>query len=232
MSLSAIYDLAPDANEERALLVMLPGAKATAQDFFAQGFVGEVRARGMALDIAAVDADLGHYLERTFTARLAHDIVEPALAKNTRRVWLMGISLGGGGALTYAREHPAQIEGVIVLAPFLATTGTIAEVIRAGGWPHWDAGAIDADDGERQLLAWVQAYTQGKTGTPQIYLGYGTEDRFVAASELLAQRLPPGHVVSIAGGHDWPTWSNLWRTMLERKLFIRDNPGGTLAVRH
>jgi S-formylglutathione hydrolase FrmB len=142
----------------------------------------------------------------------------------------MGISLGGGGALNYARGHPGAIEGVVVLAPFLATTGTIAEVVRAGGWPGWDAQAIDGDDEERQLLAWIKAYRPEAEDVPAIHLGYGTEDRFVAASELLAQRLPSTHVVSTEGGHDWPTWSNLWRKLLERGLFATDNPRAHLPL--
>ncbi len=223
MSMTAIYDLAPDTSDKRALLVMLPGAKAGAQDFVDHGFVREIRKRGLPLDIVAVDADLELYLERTFTAQLAQHIIEPALANTTRRIWLMGISLGGGGALTYAREHPAQIEGVIVLAPFLATTGTIAEVVRAGGWSGWNEYAMDADDDERQLLGWIKAYQPGVPGTPAIHLGYGTDDRFVAASALLAQRLPPEHVVAMAGGHDWPTWAKLWQRLLERDLFAHDN---------
>ncbi len=231
MSMTAIYDFAPATDDEHALLVMLPGAKASAQDFIEHGFVREIRERNLPLDVVAVDADLGLYLERAFTAQLAQHIIEPALAKNTRRIWLMGISLGGGGALTYAREHPAQIDGVIVLAPFLATTGTIAEVVRAGGWSDWNEGAIDADDDERRLLAWIKAYRSDTPGTPEIHLGYGTDDRFVAASELLAQRLPPKHVVSMAGGHDWPTWSNLWRRLLERDLFDGDNLSARAMLR-
>jgi pimeloyl-ACP methyl ester carboxylesterase len=215
--------LAPGVTGNRALLVMLPGAKACARDFIDHGFVRAVRERNLPFDVVAVDADLGHYLERTLTAQITREIVEPARASNTGRIWLMGISIGGGGALSFARECPGRIEGVIALAPFLATTGTIAEVVRAGGWTGWTAGAIAADDDERRLLAWIQSLRPDPATTPAIHLGYGTEDRFAAASELLAERLPAGHVLSIAGGHDWPTWSNLWRELLERGVLAGDN---------
>jgi pimeloyl-ACP methyl ester carboxylesterase len=223
MGLNTIYDVAPDVPGDRAMLVMLPGAKACARDFFDQGFVQAVRERRLPFDVVAVDADLGHYLERTLTAHIAREIIEPAHANNIRRIWLMGISLGGGGALTYAREYSAHIEGVIVLAPFLATTGTVAEVARAGGWAGWSAGTLAEDDDERRLLAWIQAWRRGVCPPLAVHLGYGRDDRFAAASELLAQRLPPANVLCIAGGHDWPTWSNLWRELLERGVLSGDN---------
>jgi pimeloyl-ACP methyl ester carboxylesterase len=218
MSMAALYDPAPRDGTGRALLIMLPGAKARAQDFIECGFVRAVRERGLTLDIAAVDAHLGHYLERSFSERLTHDIIAPARARNYRRIWLMGISLGGMGALTYAREHPGEIEGVVLLAPFLATRGTVAEVVRAGGWAGWQPGALAADDHERHLLAWLKAYRPA-AGLPELHLGYGTGDRFVAARVLLGARLPAAQVVSIDGGHDWMTWLSLWRRLLERGLF-------------
>ena len=49
---------------------------------------------------------------------------------------------------------------------------------------------------------------------PEIFLGYGTRDRYARTSELLAQRLPAARVSTVAGGHDWPTWIKLWKIML------------------
>jgi pimeloyl-ACP methyl ester carboxylesterase len=139
----------------------------------------------------------------------------------------MGISLGGMGALIYARAHPAEIDGVVLLAPFLATRGVMAELTRAGGWSGWQPGELKPGDYERELLAWLKAYQPATTGLPQLHLGYGTHDRFAAASELLAERLLPADVVAIAGGHDWTTWINLWQRLLDRGLF----GGGSAAAR-
>jgi len=41
----------------------------------------------------------------------------PGLGK---RIWLVGTSLGGHGALLYLSEHPRDIYATVVLAPFLA----------------------------------------------------------------------------------------------------------------
>ena len=227
MSIDAIYDPPPRDGAGRILLVMLPGAKASPQDLVQQGFVRELRARNLAVDVVAVAAHLGHYLDRSLTGRLADDIIAPARARAYQRIWLMGISLGGTGALAYAREHPAQIEGVIFLAPFLATRGVVAEVVRAGGWDGWQPGTVTPDDNEREMLAWLQQYQSAAGGFPALHLGYGTADRFAATSQLMAARLPAAHVVTAAGGHDWATWLEVWRQLLDRGVF-----GGASAAMH
>jgi pimeloyl-ACP methyl ester carboxylesterase len=215
--MDVIYDRAPGRNPDRIMLVMLPSAKARPQDLVEHGFVRALRELKLHVDVVIAEAHLGYYLERSFTAQL-QDIIAPARARDYQRVWLMGISLGGMGALLYASEHPAEIEGVVVLAPFLGARGTIAEVVRAGGLARWQPGAMKTDDDERRLLAWIKAY-QPAAALPAIYLGYGTEDRFAAASKLLEERLPASQVVSVAGAHDWATWLRLWRDLLDQDVF-------------
>jgi len=233
MTLDALYDLAPEPGPGRILLVMLPGAKGRAQDLVQWGFVRALRERNLPIDVVAVEAHLGYYLERSLSLHLTRDIIAPARAENYQRIWLMGISLGGMGSLLYAREHPADIEGVIVFAPFLGARGTIAEVVRAGGLARWQPGEIKPDDDERQLLMWIKTYplaagvsqkvpspVEGEGSfLPKICLGYGTDDRFAAASQMLAERLPAAQVVTIPGGHDWTTWLRLWQHLLDQDLF-------------
>lgn len=230
MNMRAIHDRAPGSDTNRILLVMLPCAKAMAQDLVQWGFVRALRERNLPIDVVAVEADLGHYLERNINEHLARDIIAPARASNYQRIWLMGISLGGMGSLLYAREHAAHIEGVILLAPFLGTRGSIAEVERAGGLERWQPGEIKADDDERMLMAWIKAYQSDTAALPKVYLGYGTEDRFAAASSILAERLPAAQVVTIPGGHDWATWIRLWQHLLDKDLFSGDGKAARRCV--
>ena len=216
MPLDAIYDAAPPPGGE-TLLVMLPGTGTRPHEMIDRGFVRAVRERRLRVDAVVVDAHPGLYLDRSLDARLAQDIVAPA--RGARRVWLLGISLGGMGALLYARAHPADIEGVILLAPFLGTRGAIAKITRAGGLDHWCPGAIAAGDDEAALLAWLKTCRADPAQTPAIYLGYGTRDRYAGASALLVGRLPAERVVTIDGGHDWATWLELWERTLDHGLF-------------
>lgn len=217
--LEALHDSAPGAGADRIALVMLPGARDRAQDLIEQGFVRALRKRGLAVDAVVVNAHFDHYLERSVVAQLEQDVIAPLREGGLARIWLMGISLGGMGALSYAREHADAIEGVILLAPFLGSRGLIAEITRAGGLRHWQPGTITPDDDEGLLLSWLRQYRSGDPALPRICLGYGTEDRYAPASMMLACQLPDRQVVTEPGGHDWATWLKLWDRLLDAGVF-------------
>ena len=216
--MNVIRDPAPGAMTDRIALVMLPGAGDRAADLIRHGFVRALRDRALPVDALVVDAHADYYLEQSVVARLEAGVIGPARAAGCRRLWLMGISLGGLGALSYAREHGAQVEGLVLLAPFLGTRGLIAEIARAGGLSAWHPGDGAADDPERALLAWLRQ-AAGAEDAPSIHLGYGSEDRYLAASRLLEARLPAPRVTRVEGGHDWPTWVKLWERILDGKVF-------------
>src|ERR1700682_592903 len=214
----AIHDIAPGRPSDCAL-VMLPAAKASPEDLGGDCFVDAIRQRGWPLDVAVVDAHADYYLERNVTERLGVEIITPLRAKGYRRIWLMGMSLGGMGAITYAFKHVADVEGVILLAPFLGARGLIAEVMRAGGLDEWRPGKLAPDDDERGLLAWLKRYRPGDPELPAIFLGFGSDDRYAPASLMLARQLPAERVATLKGGHDWRTWIELWRLLLDRDPF-------------
>ena len=54
---------------------------------------------------------------------------------------------------------------------------------------------------------------------PEVYLGYGRNDRFVSGHDLLASLLQPEHAISIEGEHDWSTWKKLWIMFLDKDIF-------------
>jgi pimeloyl-ACP methyl ester carboxylesterase len=217
--MDAVHDLAPQKSAGRVMLVMLPGVKDRAQDFVRHGFIQAIRDRGWPVDVAAANAHLGYYLGHNVVERLEEDVIAPARTAGHRRIWLMGVSLGGLGALNHARAHPGAIEGVILLAPYLGARGTVARIVRAGGLAQWQPGEIAPDDEESLLLAWIKSYRPGDSALPTVFLGYGTQDRFAPASTLLAQVLPASHVVPIEGGHEWAAWKKLWELLLDRDMF-------------
>ena len=200
--------------DPRALMVMLHGAGDHAQDFLRHGFIAALRERRIPVDVLAVQANSDLYLEKSLIGRLHAEVIAPeAAASSSRPLWLTGISLGGMGAGLYARAHPGTVAGLLLLAPFFAVRGTIAEVTRAGGLADWAPEKITEDDEERALLLWLKHWHRGSG--PAIRLGYGTNDRYAPASALLAARLPAADVMTCAGGHDWPTWQALWPRLLD-----------------
>jgi pimeloyl-ACP methyl ester carboxylesterase len=205
---------APVAAGSRTLLVMLPGVGMAAGEFAAQGLVDDVHARALPVDIIAARPDIELYLDGSVAACLQRTIIEPALAQGYRRLWLLGISLGGMGALLHASAYEGQVEGLVLLAPFLGTPGTIAEIDQAGGLAAWSAAHSAAVDTEKQALAWLQNFTAKRPAAPALYLGYGRDDRFARGHRLLAQQLPDANVVTETGGHDWATWRPIWQRIL------------------
>jgi alpha-beta hydrolase superfamily lysophospholipase len=216
---NAIYDVAPAESGERILLLMLPGAKNTPQQLVENGFIRELRERNLAVDVLALDAHVDLYLDRAQVERLLHDTLDEARTYGYRRIWLLGISLGGTGAMLCATQRTTEIEGMVLLAPFLGTRGIIAEIGTAGGLRRWQAGEIDSRDLERALLERIQQSQIHTQEFPPIYLGYGSEDRYRGASILLSEHLPQHRVSVMVGGHDWETWIGLWRGLLDRKPF-------------
>jgi alpha-beta hydrolase superfamily lysophospholipase len=189
----------------RPLLVMLHGAYFGVDDFAEHGFVAGLHCHAPGVEPVAGGLAEAEYLEPDLAARLHARVVAPALAAGPRRLWLLGISLGGMGALRYAQAGLAEIDGIILLAPFLATRGTIAEVTAAGGLEAWRPGPPPEGDIERQLVAWIASADFRARVAPRLHLGYGAQDRFAPASRLLASSLPPARVTVTEGQHDWPT---------------------------
>jgi pimeloyl-ACP methyl ester carboxylesterase len=213
-----LHDPAPNCPGDRILLVMLPGVRDVPQTFVEHGFIEALRVRGLPVDVIAADAHIDYYHDQNIVERLAQDVIAPARAKGAKRIWLLGISLGGMGSLLYAERHPQQIEGLILLAPFLGAQGSIAAIERAGGLNAWEPRRADAKDPEAALLAWLKRYRAGDASYPKMYLGYGDGDRYARMSNLIAAQLPAAQVLKIDGGHNWATWSLLWNRMLDLGL--------------
>jgi len=191
------------------LVVFLPGRGGSMNDFEQQGFIEIMRAAGVRVDTVAVDAHLGYYFNRTVTERLQADVILPARAKGYRRIVLVGVSLGGVGALLHERDYPGFVDGIVVLAPYLGRKGKLFDQIRAAGGPvAWAAGRdLKAGEVEEQLWTFLGQRVQT---LPPTWLFYGRNDDLASGHQLFASLLPPLRVKSTEGAHDWPTWRTLW----------------------
>jgi pimeloyl-ACP methyl ester carboxylesterase len=222
--LRVLHEPAMCASRPDTLLVMLPGASSQPEEFQRERFVLALRERRLALDVVLVDAHPGYYKDRSILDRLQADVVVPARAKGYRKIWLVGVSLGGLGALTQARAQPADADGLMLLAPYLGEP-RITDAVRAdGGLKAWRGAAPDPvpDDLDLRLWQWLQAYATEPALRPPLVLGYALGDRLAPANQLLADSLPADKVFTTAGGHDWPEWRLLWNRMLDRAAFVVD----------
>ncbi len=219
--ITGIHHRAPSGERSRALVVMLAGVGIEASEFSERGLVGILHERNPSVDVIATRPDLDLYLDGNIAAALHRDVVDPARMQGYARLWLLGISLGGMGALHYASIHPGEIEGIILLAPFLGTQGTVAEISATGGLASWSAADSACTAVERRVLVWLKDFVARRPERPALYLGYGCADRFAEGHRMLAERMPSEHVVTTEGGHDWPTWLALWRRVLDATPLVK-----------
>lgn len=191
------------------LLVMLPGAYMTPEDFERAGFFAAAAAHRPDLDLVAVDLDLERISEGSALPAVQAEILGPARARY-RRVWLGGISLGGLLSLCHAADTPGAVDGLCLLAPYPGSRLTTNAIARAGGLEAWQPDAEQLADPEFRMWHWLQ---RPPAGLP-VYVGYGSEDRFADGMRQIAERFPAEARRAIPGGHDWPVWQLLWEHFL------------------
>ncbi|MBU6448412.1 MAG: alpha/beta fold hydrolase [Rhodospirillales bacterium] len=208
----------PSPAKDRLLLAMLPGMGIKIEDFATQGLVKLAHAARQAVDVITVKPDQTLYLDGGVAQVLEQTILTPAREAGYRRVWLLGISLGGMGALSCAAKYGDNIEGLILLAPFFGTQGTVAELREAGGFAAWRPEASAATPPEREIISWLQTRLAGAPG-PGLWLGHATRDRFATGHRLLAETLPPSKTVEVDGGHDWAAWRMAFQALMARAPF-------------
>lgn len=196
------------------LIVMLPGRGGNMKDFEEAGFMALANKAGLNSDILTVDLHEGYYYNRTMVERLRLDVVQPALKKGYQKIWFVGVSLGGFGALMYAKEDNANIGGILVIAPYLGDK-IVEEIQEAGGIQKWEPRPnTSSEEYEVDLWKWLK---RGYGSTP-LYLAFGSDDRMATSHKLLADLLPRDRTIAISGGHNWKTWTALWKLFLEKKV--------------
>jgi pimeloyl-ACP methyl ester carboxylesterase len=203
----------------RCLLVFLPGFGDSAESYSDFGFIDALRARSLPVDTIAANATFGYYANRTILTRLHNDVILPARAHGYEQIWLVGISMGGMGALLLAKEERTALAGIFLIAPYLGNDEILREIDRAGGLARWQPRDVEPTDYQRAVWIYLQGLTEDRASRPTIYLGAGDTDKLKYGHTLLAAALPPERVFGTAGGHDWNPWSVLWAHFLDRSDF-------------
>jgi pimeloyl-ACP methyl ester carboxylesterase len=225
---SASYPARKEGRSAR-LVILLPGLHSRGEDFERKGFVSLAREAGIDADLAAVDLHYGYYKRGIFQQRLWEDVLLPAKAAGYGEIWVVGISMGGSGALGLASRHADSLRGIVLLSPFLGPPQLAEEIGGAGGLARWSPekpGVSDPFEAFfRSLWGWLKDAASPEWRGPPVYLGFGREDRMAPSLEVLAAALPPDRVLRLPGGHDWKTWRSLWKDLLSREVWPRISSG-------
>jgi hypothetical protein len=125
--------------------------------------------------------------------------------------------MGGFGSVLYSSHYPDEIDGVILLAPYLGDVNVINEIDNSGGLDKWDPARSALEPHEITMWSWLQQETTGAS-PKSLILGYGLSDRLAGTYQVLLEPLEPFDVYTAQGGHNWKTWRTLWGQISSARL--------------
>ena len=190
------------------LVVLLPGFGDLPEQFVTHGTVEQIMACRPEVNILGVNSHFGYYRESIIVDRLQEDIIAPARASGIEQIWLLGISMGGLGSLITQREHPDEIQSVIVMAPYIGEWDEISEYISD---PEKAAQSIRPEF--INLWQWLSSKPKDEAN---ITLAFGEDDHLNSQHRWFASLLGDSRVVKAPGAHKWAVWKTLWPQALHK----------------
>ncbi len=219
---------ADNSVRQRNLLVLLRAYGEDNTVFVKQGIIDDVFSRHLPFDVIAPNAHFGYYRSRSLEERLKEDIIDPARRQGYEHIWLAGFSMGGLGCILYLRKYPNDVDGILLTGPYLGGQSILREIGESGGVESWQGLSDDQDDWERMLWSWIKKHDF--SSAPPVWLGYGDEDKVIAAGpKFLAERLPAGRVFTVHGQHDLATFKTIFLHHLDNLAHQRAVPAKSLA---
>ncbi|MEO7050728.1 MAG: alpha/beta hydrolase-fold protein [Rhodanobacter sp.] len=214
------------------VVVMLPGRGDDLAGLQRQHVAQLIQQAWPDADVILTGLTMPWYRAGLAPVRLHDEVIAPLQARGQRQVWLAGISLGGLGSLLYDQAYPRQVDGMLLLSPYLGEAAIQREIRAAGGLSAWQAGpaqAIGPDTFQRELWRYLKHWSDDPARARTVWLAYGASERFRDAIELMSPELPAGHVFMLPGHHDW----TLWQRALPKLLHAADSaPRGDAATVH
>jgi S-formylglutathione hydrolase FrmB len=150
--------------------------------------------------------------------RLEQDVISPLRREGYRELWLLGTSMGGFGAVAYARVHPERVTGLMLFAPYLGPDDVIEEVKQVGLCKYRPAATKTIDDQESFARANFGYLSEQMCQAREIalWLSVGDDDRLFGASATIGRTLPKERFFVLPGGHGWKVWTRAVDTLAGR----------------
>jgi len=201
----------------RGAIVLLPGFGDEPADLERSGFVPILRRRAPGYDVVAADAHFGYYKSATLLAQLHASVIGPLVARGYRELWIAGVSMGGHGAVAYARAFPERVRGLLLFAPYLGPGDVVRDVTQAGGICHYRAPhppEASRNGFAQANFAWLKDVFCEQPPKVSLWVAVGDQD--IGASGLLAQVIAPEQYLVLPGRHDWAVWNPALERIAER----------------
>ena len=202
---------APAPSQVRRLAIVLPGRGDDLDALANSGIVDAIQHSRPDFDVVLVEATLSYYLDGKIVPRLHDQIVTPARRRGYREIWLAGASMGGVGVTLYEHEHPGELTGLLLMAPYMGDGTLIKEIAAVGGVAAWEPGPkpieIDRANGVREQWRVIKSWSRDAAMSKRVWLVCGESDRLRTAADLIGTVLAPDHYLARTGGHAWKVWS-------------------------
>lgn len=192
------------------LVIVLPGRRDDLASLRGSGIADVFARHWPRAEVVLAEATLAYYVAGGLADRLHREVVAPAKARGIERVWLVGASLGGFGAIRYADEHPGEVEGLVLLAPYLGDAALQRGIAARGGLIAHDPGVperpVTRDNVDTETWKTLARWARDRDSAPRIWVAYGREDPFAAAAPLMRELAGDARVIVREGGHAWRVW--------------------------
>jgi hypothetical protein len=218
--------LIPAEQPAQRLVVVLPGRADNLDALRSSGMPEAIQTAWPDADVLLAEVTLGYYMQGRAAERLHTEVIAPARTRGYREVWLAGASMGGMGVLMYDQRYPDEMDGLVLLAPYLGDEKQLREISDAGGLAQWDAGpqqAMAPDNWQHELWRHIQRWSRDPDDARRVWLAYGDRDRLRESMPMLVQALPQDQVLVRKGGHTWKVWSPAMGEVL-RQVDAKRNP--------
>jgi Putative esterase len=215
---------AKQASALAPLVVVLPGRADNVEVMSKFGIAEAIQRSWPSAEVLLTSATLDYYLDGGLERRLHEEIILPARKRGVTEIWLVGASLGGMGALLYERAHPGEVQGIVLLAPYLGKTKLLREIAEAGGIHSWNPGIepqpMSASTYQRELWRYLKSLSLQPERAARIWIAFGDQDRLSKAIPVIAPLLPGDHILERPGAHKWSVW-----TPAAGEIFLRISSG-------
>jgi pimeloyl-ACP methyl ester carboxylesterase len=213
----------------RRVVVVLPGRGDDLAGLQKQQAAQIIQHEWPDADVVLTGLTMAYYQGGVATRRLHDEVIAPLQKQGHVQVWLAGISMGGMGVLMYDRDYPGQVDGMLLLSPYLGEAEVPREIRAAGGLAAWQPGPVQPAGPAtytRELWRYLRQWSADPARTRSVWLAYGADERLRAPIELMSPQLPAGHVHMLPGHHDW----TLWRVALGELLRAAAPVGESAAI--
>jgi len=206
-----VRDIRSTTGDHTRLVIVMPGRGDDLDALEQSGMAAAIQRAMPDADVMFVEATIAYYMDGKLVSRLHEQVIRPARDRGYREIWLSGASMGGLGVLMYEHDHPGELTGLVLMAPYMGPGSLQKEIRDAGGLAAWDPGprppALDRDNVAHENWRVVQSWQADKERAQQIWLICGQDDRLRNAADIIATALPADHVLRPEGGHRWTVWS-------------------------